>query len=67
MNVSDAVRKVIRENPLVAKGNTGLLYFEVCRVMEVKQPEFAPDPGTVYRTWLRYMPDSLKRNGGLHE
>ena len=56
MTVTAAVRRVLRENHEAAQGNTGILYAEVCRVMEVTNPAQAPNPGSVYRIWRRYRP-----------
>ncbi len=53
MTISQAVRLSIREDRRVAAGNTGLLYFAVCRYMGVTDPAQAPDPGTVYKSWRR--------------
>ncbi|GEM_PF-4783543 len=61
MTLTAAVRKAVRENPEVARGNTGVLYAEVCRILKVAEPASAPNPGSVYRIWRRYRPQESPR------
>lgn len=52
--ITGAVRAVYRENKVAAAGNMGVLYAEVCRVMEAADPVAAPNPGSVYRIGRRF-------------
>lgn len=66
VSITEAVRQVLRENRDAALGNTGVLYFEVCRKMSVEQPLQAPNLGSVHRIWRRFHEygENIWRNDG---
>lgn len=52
--ITKAVLTVYRENNVASAGNMGVLYAEICRVMEAADPVAAPNPGSVYRIGRRF-------------
>lgn len=67
IKISSAVRSVMRENRDAALGNTGILYAEVCKKMNISEPHDAPNPGSVYRIGLRFRDYGMEYWRGKHD